>query len=51
MADVKAISADEILRTAQELRARVGIDFHEKLVESVYTEAASLADRSPSVCF
>ena len=46
MADIKATTADDILRTAQELRARVGIDFHEKLVESVYTEAASLADRA-----
>ncbi len=46
MAETRAITADEILRTAQELRARVGIDFHEKLVESVYTEAASLADRA-----
>jgi len=46
MADIKTITADDILRTAQELRAQVGVDFHEKLVESVYTEAASLADRA-----
>ncbi|MBN2044969.1 MAG: ferrous iron transporter B [Anaerolineales bacterium] len=37
---------DQILRNAQELRAQVGVDFHEKLVEAVYTDASYLADRA-----
>jgi ferrous iron transport protein B len=36
----------DILETAQQLRAQVGVDFHEKLVESVFTDAAYLADRA-----
>jgi len=37
---------DQILRNAQEMRAQIGVDFHEKLVEAVYTDAAYLADRA-----
>jgi ferrous iron transport protein B len=36
---------DEILATAQTLRYEVG-DFHDRLAEAIYTEAARLADRA-----
>ncbi len=36
---------EEILNTAQALRWEVGSDFHEHLMESMYTEAARIADR------
>jgi len=41
-----SLEVNDILETAQQLRAQVEVDFHEKLVESVYTEAANLADRA-----
>jgi ferrous iron transport protein B len=37
---------DDIIYNAQKLRAQVGVDFHEKLVESLYTDAAQIADRA-----
>jgi ferrous iron transport protein B len=40
------ISADEILSTAQAIRWEVGGDFHEKVMESTFTEAARIADRA-----
>jgi ferrous iron transport protein B len=43
---INTISPEEILNTAQALRWEVGIDFHEKLMESIYTEAAQIADRA-----
>jgi ferrous iron transport protein B len=46
MADQYKADVDQILRSAQELRAQVGVDFHEKLVEAVYTDAAYLTDRA-----
>jgi len=39
-------SPEDILKTAQALRWEVGGDFHEKLTESIYTEAAQIADRA-----
>jgi ferrous iron transport protein B len=36
----------KILKTAQDLRWDVGADFHEKVMESLYTDATSLADRA-----
>ena len=39
-------SPEDILNTAQSLRWEVGVDFHEKLMESIYTDAAQIADRS-----
>ncbi|HEY84530.1 MAG TPA: ferrous iron transporter B [Chloroflexi bacterium] len=39
---------DEILKTAEALRWEVGGDFHESLVENIYTNAAQLADRAIS---
>jgi ferrous iron transport protein B len=38
-------AAREILATAQALRWEVGEDFHEKLMEALYTNAAEIADR------
>jgi len=37
---------DDILATAQALRWEVGGDFHEHLMESIYTDAARIADRA-----
>ena len=39
-------SSEEILKSAQTLRWEVGVDFHEKLMESIYTDAAQIADRA-----
>jgi ferrous iron transport protein B len=36
----------EILQTAEDLRWEVGQEFHEKLMENIYEEAAQLADRA-----
>jgi len=41
-----SISPDDVLATAQALRWQVGGDFHEKVMEATYTEAARLADRA-----
>ena len=40
----QATTPDDILYNAQKLRAQVGVDFHEKLVESLYTDAAQIAE-------
>ena len=37
---------EEILNNAQSLRWEIGADFHEKLTESIYTDAAQIADRA-----
>ncbi|MDX1383359.1 MAG: ferrous iron transport protein B [Thermoanaerobaculia bacterium] len=42
--DRRALAA--VLESAAELRWTVGKDFHETLMESIYTEAARLADRA-----
>ena len=39
-------SSEEILNQAQALRWEIGPDFHEKLMESIYTDAARIADRA-----
>ena len=36
----------KILQAAQDLRWDIGGDFHEKIMESLYTDATSLADRA-----
>jgi ferrous iron transport protein B len=41
-----SISPDDILTTAKALRWQVGADFHERIMETTYTEAARLADRA-----
>ncbi|REJ83261.1 MAG: ferrous iron transport protein B [Acidobacteria bacterium] len=38
-----------LIERAQQLRWRVGKDFHQKLMESIYTEAGRLADRSQTL--
>ena len=42
----KITSPEDILNTAQSLRWQLGVDFHEKLMESIYTDAAQIADRA-----
>jgi ferrous iron transport protein B len=39
-------TADEILQTAETLRWEVGTNFHESLMEALYTDAARIADRA-----
>lgn len=39
-------SPEDILKSAQSLRWEVGADFHEHLMESIYTNAARIADRA-----
>jgi ferrous iron transport protein B len=41
-----SVNKKDIIQTAKELRTKVGGDFHQKLVESIYTDAASIADRA-----
>lgn len=41
-----SVSPDDIIKSAQSLRWQVGIDFHEHLMESIYTDAARIADRA-----
>ena len=40
------MSRELILKTADQLRWQIGQDFHEKLMEDIYTDAATLADRA-----
>ena len=37
---------DDILRTAETLRRQIGGNFHERLIEDIYADAARLADRA-----
>ena len=46
MAKAQVASTDDILATAQALRWQVGANFHEQLMEAIYTEAAGIADAS-----
>ncbi|MCK4800583.1 MAG: ferrous iron transporter B [Anaerolineales bacterium] len=39
-------SYEKILKTAQDLRWEIGGDFHEKIMESLYTDASQIADRA-----
>jgi len=43
---MSALTADELLRTAESLRWQVGQTFHEQLMEDIYADAAQLADRA-----
>jgi ferrous iron transport protein B len=40
------ITAGEILNNAQEYRWQIGPDFHERIMETTFTEAATIADRA-----
>jgi ferrous iron transport protein B len=45
--DIQAkISPEDILTTAQALRWEIGGDYHEKLMEALYADAARIADRA-----
>lgn len=37
---------EKILQSAQDLRWEIGVDFHEKTMEALYTDATRLADRA-----
>ncbi len=37
---------NEILQKAADLRARLGADYHDRLMEAIYTDASRIADRS-----
>jgi ferrous iron transport protein B len=41
-----SITSEEVLGAAQALRWQIGGDFHERIMEATYTEAARLADRA-----
>jgi ferrous iron transport protein B len=43
---INTTSPEDILSKAQSLRWDVGVDFHEKLMESIYTDATQIADRA-----
>ena len=40
------VDPNDILQTAESLRWEIGPQFHEQLMEGIYTEAANLADRA-----
>lgn len=40
------VNPNDILQTAESLRWEIGPEFHEQLMEGIYTEAAKLADRA-----
>lgn len=46
MSNIQSISANDILDTAKALRWEIGGNFHEDLMEAIYTEAANVADRA-----
>lgn len=37
---------EKILKSAQDLRWDIGVDFHEKTMEALYTDATRIADRA-----
>lgn len=46
MNQTTSLTPEDILRHAQDLRWQIGEDFHEKIVEAVYTDAAKIAERA-----
>jgi len=46
MGAAEATTAEQILQTAEALRWEVGANFHESLMEALYTDAARIADRA-----
>ncbi len=42
------MNSGSVLETAARLRAQVGEDYHDKLMEAIYTDASQIADRSVS---
>jgi ferrous iron transport protein B len=39
-------SYEKIIKSARDLRWDIGGDFHEKIMESLYTDASRIADRA-----
>jgi ferrous iron transport protein B len=46
MSTAKQVTANDILNTAETLRWQIGGNFHEHLMEAIYTDAAQIADRA-----
>ncbi|MBN1220598.1 MAG: ferrous iron transporter B [Anaerolineae bacterium] len=46
MSTPKQATANEILNTAEALRWQIGGNFHQHLMEAIYTDAAQIADRA-----
>ncbi len=46
MSNIQSANANDILDTAKALRWEIGGNFHEDLMEAIYTEAANVADRA-----
>jgi ferrous iron transport protein B len=46
MSAAESVTAEEILQTAEALRWEVGGNFHEGLMDALYTDAARIADRA-----
>ena len=44
----QSLTPEEILDSAQSLRWEISSDFHEQVMESIYTDAARIADRATS---
>ncbi|HLF87316.1 MAG TPA: nucleoside recognition domain-containing protein [Anaerolineales bacterium] len=46
LAPQPTLSPEDILTTAQSLRWEIGQDYHERLMEAIYTDASNIADRA-----
>jgi len=46
MSTAQQVTPDDILETAKTLRWQAGSNFHEQVMEAIYTEAANIADRA-----
>jgi ferrous iron transport protein B len=46
MSNLQNVTANDVLETAKALRWEIGSDFHEQVMESIYTEAAKISERS-----
>ena len=49
MSAAPTASPNDVLALAHNLRRDIGVDFHEKLVEAIYSDAAQIADRAVSL--
>ena len=46
--EVVAVVSEDILNTAAQLREKLGTDYHDKVMEAIYTDASQIADSSTS---
>jgi ferrous iron transport protein B len=46
MNSTRPVAPESVLQTAQSLRWEIGKDFHQDLMEAIYTDAARIADRA-----